>query len=138
MTHPLFLPESREKGGDAKCLTTCARGSDRLRTLFRRCLIGRLLELVSRIQGDSPDDDLARLCLEIDRGSAWLGKAVRAGGIAFVDSYKDSYPDVSEELWSIFQVWSAASVLVVLRLVERELEAQDLTRRLGMADKLKE
>ena len=97
-----------------------------------------LLELVSRIQGDSLDDDLARLCLEIDRGSAWLGKAIRAGGIAFVDSYKDSYPDVSEELWSIFQVWSAASVLVVLRLVERELEAEDLTRRLGMVEEPKE
>jgi hypothetical protein len=97
-----------------------------------------LPELVSRIKGDSPDDDLARLCLEIDRGSTWLGKAVRAGGIAFVNSYKDSYPEVSEELWSILQVWSAASVLAVLRLVERELEADDLAHRLGIADKLKE
>ena len=97
-----------------------------------------LSELVSRIRGDSPDDDLARLCREIDRDSIWLGKAVRAGGIAFVDSYRDSYPDVSEELWSLFRMWSAASVLVVLRLVERELEAEDLTRKLGMTDKLKE
>ena len=97
-----------------------------------------LHRLVSRIQGDSPDDDLARLCWEIDRGSMWLGKAVRAGGIAFVNSYKDSYPDVPEELWSIFQVWSAASVLVVLRLVERELEADDLAQRLGMVEEPKE
>ena len=97
-----------------------------------------LHRLVSRIQGDSPDDDLARLCWEIDRGSMWLGKAVRAGGIAFVNSYKDSYPYVPEELWSIFQVWSAASVLVVLRLVERELEAENLAQRLGMTDKLEE
>ena len=97
-----------------------------------------LSELVSRIQGDSPDDDMARLCREIDRDSMWLGKAVRAGGIAFVDSYKDGYPDVPEELWSIFRVWSAASVLVVLRLVERELEADDLAQRLGMVDEPKE
>jgi len=97
-----------------------------------------LSELVSRIQGDSPDDDMARLCQEIDRGSVWLGKAVRAGGMAFVDSYRDSYPDVPEELWSIFRVWSVAGVLVVLRLVERELEADDLARRLGMLDETKE
>ena len=97
-----------------------------------------LPELVSRIQGDSPEDDLARLCREIDRGSTWLGKAVRAGGIAFVSSYKDSYPDVPEELWSIFQVRSAASILVVLRLVERELEADDLAQRLGMTEEPKE
>jgi len=97
-----------------------------------------LPELVSRIKGDSPEDDLARLCLEIDRDSMWLGKAVRAGGIAFVNSYKDGYPDVPDELWSLFQMWTAASVLVVLRLVERELEADDLTQRLGMTDKLKE
>jgi len=97
-----------------------------------------LHRLVSRIQGDSPEDDLARLCREIDRGSIWLGKAIRAGGIAFVNSYKDSYPDVPEELWSIFRVWSAASVLVVLRLVERELEADDLTQRLGMVEEPKE
>ncbi len=97
-----------------------------------------LSELVPRIKGDSPDDDLARLCQEIDRDSMWLGKAVKAGGIAFVDSYKDSYPDVPDELWSIFQVWSAASILAVLRLVERELEADDLANRLGMTDKLKE
>jgi len=94
-----------------------------------------LPELVSRIQGDSPDDDLARLCLEIDRGSTWLGKAVRAGGVAFVNSYKDSYPDVPDELWSIFQVWSAASILAVLRLVERELEADDLAQKLGIMDR---
>jgi len=94
-----------------------------------------LPELVSRVRGDSPDDDLARLCLEIDRGSTWLGKAVRAGGIAFVNSYKDSYPDVSDELWPIFQVWSAASILAVLRLVERELEADDLAQKLGIKDK---
>ena len=97
-----------------------------------------LSELVSRIQGDSPEDDMARLCREIDRGSVLLGKAVRAGGTAFVDSYKDGYPDVPEELWSIFRVWSAASVLVVLRLVERELEADDLAQRLGMLEKPKE
>jgi hypothetical protein len=93
-----------------------------------------LPELVSRIKGDSPDDDLARLCLEIDRGSVWLGKAVRAGGIAFANSYKDSYPEVPDELWPIFQVWSAASVLAVLRLVERELEADDLANRLGIME----
>ena len=97
-----------------------------------------LPELVSRIKGDSLDDDLAKLCLEIDEGSKWLGRAVRAGGIAFVDSYKDGYPDVPEELWSLFQMWTAASVLVVLRLIERELEADDLANRLGMTDKLKE
>jgi hypothetical protein len=97
-----------------------------------------LPELVSRIQGDSPEDDLARLCREIDRGSTWLGKAIRAGGVAFVDSYKDSYPDLPDELWSIFRVWSAASVLVVLRLVERELEADELAQRLGMVDEPKE
>jgi hypothetical protein len=94
-----------------------------------------LPELVSRIKGDSPDDDLARLCLEIDRDSAWLGRAVRAGGVAFVNSYKGSYPKVPDELWSIFQVWSAASILTVLRLVERELEADDLAQRLRMTDK---
>jgi hypothetical protein len=97
-----------------------------------------LPELVSRIQGDSLEDDLARLCREIDQGSALLGRAVRAGGIAFVDTYKDSYPDVPDELWSIFQVRSAASTLVVLRVVERELEADDLAQRLGMIDKPKE
>ncbi len=91
-----------------------------------------LPELVSRVRGDSPDDDLARLCLEIDRGSVWLGKAVRAGGIAFVNSYKDSYPEVPDELWSIFQVWSAASILAVLRLIERELEADDLAQKLDI------
>jgi hypothetical protein len=94
-----------------------------------------LPELVSRIKGDSPDDDLARLCQGIDRDSVWLGKAVRAGGVAFVNSYKSSYPDVPDELWSIFQVWSAASVLAVLRLAERELEADDLAQRLGIMDK---
>ena len=94
-----------------------------------------LPELVSRIKGDSPDDDLTRLCQEVDRGSVWLGKAVRAGGVAFVNSYKDSYPEVPDELWSIFQVWSAASILAVLRLVERELEADDLANRLGITDK---
>jgi len=94
-----------------------------------------LPELVSRIKGDSPDDDLAKLCLEVDRGSVWLGKAVRSGGIAFVNSYKGSYPDVPQELWSILQVWSAASILAVLRLVERELEADDLANRLGMTDR---
>jgi len=94
-----------------------------------------LPELVSRIQGDSPDDDLSRLCLEIDRGSSWLGKAVRAGGIAFVNSYKDSYPEVPAELWPVIQVWSAASILTVLRLVERELEVDDLAHRLGIIDK---
>jgi hypothetical protein len=94
-----------------------------------------LPELVSRIKGDSPDDDLTRLCQEIDRDSTWLGKAIRAGGIAFVNSYKGSYPDVPGELWSIFQVWSAASILTVLRLVERELEADDLAQRLGIMDK---
>jgi len=93
-----------------------------------------LPELVSRIKGDSPEDDLAKLCLEIDRGSVWLGKAVRAGGIAFVNSYEDSYPEVPQELWSIFQVWSAASILAVLRLVERELEADELAQRLRMTD----
>ena len=96
-----------------------------------------LPELVSRIKGDSPDDDLAKLCLEIDRDSVWLGKAVRAGGIAFVNSYKGSYPEVPDELWSSFRVWSAASVLAVLRLVERELEAENLTRKLGMTDESK-
>ena len=96
-----------------------------------------LPELLSRIQGDSLEDDLARLCQEIDRGSLWLGKAVRAGGVAFVNTYKDSYPDVPEELWSLFQVWSAMSVLLVLRLVERELEANDLARSLGMTNELK-
>ena len=94
-----------------------------------------LPELVSRIKGDSPDDDLAKLCLEIDRGSVWLGRAVRAGGIAFVNSYKHSYPEVPQELWSILQVWSAASILAVLRLVERELEADDLADRLGITGK---
>jgi hypothetical protein len=94
-----------------------------------------LPELVSRIKGDSPDDDLARLCQGIDQDSVWLGKAVRAGGVAFVNSYKGSYPDVLDELWSIFQVWSAASILAVLRLVERELEADDLANRLGIIDK---
>ncbi|MBM3149665.1 MAG: hypothetical protein FJZ88_06535 [Chloroflexi bacterium] len=93
-----------------------------------------LPELVSRIQGDSPDDDLSRLCLEIDRGSSWLGKAVRAGGIAFVNSYKDSYPEVPDELWSAIQVWCAASTLAVLRLVERELQAEDLAKKLGITD----
>ena len=93
-----------------------------------------LPELVSRIQGDSPDDDLSRLCLEIDRGSSWLGKAVRAGGIALVNSYKDSYPEVPDELWSVIRVWCAASVLSVLRLVERELEAEDLAQRLGITE----
>jgi len=97
-----------------------------------------LSEMVSRIRGDSPDDDLARLCLEIDRGSVWLGKAVRAGGIAFVNSYKDDYPDAPEELWSLFRMWTAASILVVLRLVERELEAEDLAKKLGMVDETKE
>jgi hypothetical protein len=96
-----------------------------------------LPELLSRIQGDSPDDDLARLCQEIDRGSLWLGKAVRAGGVAFVNTYKDSYPNLPEELWSLFQVWSAMSVILVLRLVDRELEAQDLAQSLGMTDELK-
>jgi hypothetical protein len=94
-----------------------------------------LLELVSRIKGDSPDDDLARLCLEIDLGSVWLGRAVRAGGIAFANSYKSSYPEVPQELWSILQVWSAASILAVLRLVERELEADDLAHKLGLTDR---
>jgi hypothetical protein len=94
-----------------------------------------LPELVSRIKGDSPDDDMARLCLEIDRGSVWLGRAVRAGGVAFFNSYKDVYPEVPQELWSILQVWSAASILTVLRLVERELEADDLANRLGITDK---
>ena len=94
-----------------------------------------LPELVSRIEGDSPEDDLAKLCLEIDRDSVWLGRAVRAGGVAFVNSYKDSYPEVPDELWSIFQVWSAASILAVLRLVERELEADDLADRLGITGK---
>jgi len=94
-----------------------------------------LPELVSRIKGDSPDDDLAKLCLEIDRGSVWLGRAIRAGGIAFVNSYKHSYPEVPQELWSILQVWSAASILAVLRLVERELEADNLADRLGITDK---
>jgi len=94
-----------------------------------------LPELVSRIKGDSPDDDLARLCLEIDRDSVWLGRAVRAGGVAFVNSYRGSYPEVPQELWSILQVWSAASILTVLRLVERELEADDLANRLGITDK---
>jgi hypothetical protein len=42
---------------------------------------------------------------------------------------------VPQELWSIFQVWSAASILAVLRLVERELEAADLANRLGITDK---
>ena len=94
-----------------------------------------LPELVSRIKGDSLDDDLAKLCLEIDRGSVWLGRAVRAGGVAFINSYKESYPDVPQELWSILQVWSAASILAVLRLVERELEADDLANRLGITEK---
>jgi hypothetical protein len=91
-----------------------------------------LPELVSRIQGDNPDADLARLCLEIDRGSTWLGKAVRAAGTAFINSCKGSYPDAPDELWSILQVWSAVSFLAVLRLVERELEADDLAQRLGI------
>jgi hypothetical protein len=94
-----------------------------------------LPELVSRIEGDSPDDDLAKLCLEIDGGSVWLGRAVRAGGVAFVNSYKGSYPELPQELWPIFQVWSAASILAVLRLVERELEADDLANRLGITYK---
>jgi hypothetical protein len=64
-----------------------------------------LPELLSRIQGDSPEDDLARLCQEIDRGSPWLGKAVRAGGVALVNTYHDSYYNVPEELWSLFWVW---------------------------------
>lgn len=91
-------------------------------------------ELIARIQGDSLDVDLSGLCLEIDRCSPWLGRAVRAGGIAFVNSYRDSYPDVPEELWSLIQIWSAASTLAVLRLVERELQAEDLATRLGIAD----
>ena len=93
-----------------------------------------LPELVSRIKGDSLDDDLARLCQEIDRDSVWLGRAVRAGGVAFVNSYKHSYPEVPQELWSILQVWSVAGVLAVLRLVERELEADDLAQKLGIMD----
>ena len=93
-----------------------------------------LPELVSRIQGDSPDHDLARLCLEIDQGSVWLGKAVRAAGTAFINSCKDGYPDAPDELWSILQVWSAVSFLAVLRLVERELEAEDMAQRLGIAE----
>jgi hypothetical protein len=55
--------------------------------------------------------------------------------MAFVNSYKGSYPDVPDELWPILQVWSAASILTVLRLVERELEADDLAQRLGIMDK---
>jgi hypothetical protein len=100
----------------------------------RMMLDREMPELVSRIKGDSPEDDLARLCQEIDRCSVWLGKAVRAGCIAFVDSYKEGYPYVPEELWSLFRVWGVASILVVLRLVERELEAEDLAQRLGMTD----
>jgi len=97
-----------------------------------------LPELMSRIRGDSPDEDLAGLCREVDNGSIWLGRAIRAGGIAFVNSYRDSYPDVPAELWSLFQVWSAASALAVLRLVERELEAEELAQRLGITDKLED
>ena len=93
-----------------------------------------LPELISRIQGDSLDDDLAKLCWEIDRSSMWLGKAVRAAGAAFINSCKGSYPDAPDELWPILQVWSAVSFLAVLRLVERELEADDLAQRLGMTD----
>lgn len=93
-----------------------------------------LPELIARIQGNSPDGDLSMLCLEIDRCSPWLGKAVRAGSMAFVNSYRDSYPDVPDELWSLFKVWSAASTLAVLRLVERELQAEDIAKRLGIED----
>ena len=92
-----------------------------------------LPEVVSRIHGNCLDEDLSRLCLEIDRCSPWLGKAVRAGGVAFVNSYRDSYSDIPDELWSLFQVWSAASILAVLRLVERELQSEDLAKRLGIA-----
>lgn len=97
-----------------------------------------LSELLSRIRGSSLDDDMARLCQEVDGSSQCLGKAVRAGGVAFVNSYRDSYPDVPEELWSLFQVWSALSVLLVLRLVERELEAEHLAQSLRMTDSLDE
>jgi len=107
---------------------------DSIQVIFDR----ELPELLSRIQGDSLENDLSRLCREIDRGSVLLGRAVRAGGVAFVDTYRDSYPDVPEELWSIFQLRSASSILVVLRLVERELEADDLAQRLGIADETKE
>ena len=68
----------------------------------------------------------------------WLRKAVKAGDKAFVNSYIDNYPDVPDELWSIFQVWTAVAVLTVLRLIERELEAEELAQRLGVIDKLEE
>lgn len=93
-----------------------------------------LPELIARLCGDSPYNDISRLCLEIDRCSPWLGKAVRAGGMAFINSYKYSYQDVPDELWSLFQVWSTASTLVVLRLIERELQAEDMAKRLGIAN----
>jgi len=93
-----------------------------------------LPELIARLQGDSLDGDLSMLCLEIDRCSRWLGKAVRAGGMAFANSYRDSYPDVPEELWFLFEVWSAASALAVLRLVERELQAECLANKLRITD----
>lgn len=93
-----------------------------------------LPEILSLIKGNSPDDDSARLCHDIDRLSMSLGKAIRASGTSFVDTYKDSYPDVPEELWSLFRVWSVVAILVVLRLVERELEAEDLAKNLGILD----
>lgn len=58
-----------------------------------------LPELIAWIKGGSLEDDLSSLCQELDQNSPWLGKAVRAGGIALVASYKDSYPDVPEDLW---------------------------------------
>jgi len=92
-----------------------------------------LPELIARIKGDSLENDLKSLCQEIDENSSWLGKAVRAGGIALVASYRDSYPDVPEELWSAFQVWSAVAILAVLRLAERELEAEELAKQLKLS-----
>ena len=93
-----------------------------------------LPEFISRIQGNSLDGDLSGLCLEIDQCSPCLSKAIRAGGVAFVNSYRDSYPDVPDELWSLFQVWSTASTLAVLRLVERELQAEDMAKKLGITE----
>lgn len=92
-----------------------------------------LPELISRIKGDSLEADLNSLCQELDQNSPWLGKAVRAGGIALDASYRDSYPDVPEDLWLAFQVWSTVGALAVLRLVERELEAQELANQLRLS-----
>ena len=51
------------------------------------------------------------------------------------DLYRVVHNVMLTRLWTrtqLFQVWSAASILAVLRLVEHELEADDLAHRLGI------